>query len=92
MRTVTVLVEGYVKAIEGRQLIPGVAADGARHVAGTVTLIQDDRAVIVADPSMVTERAFIAQLDASRQKVLAIADWIIPSHGRTFRNSRKGQP
>jgi hypothetical protein len=26
MRTVTVLVEGYVKAIEGRQLIPGVAA------------------------------------------------------------------
>jgi hypothetical protein len=50
MRTVTVLVEGYVKAIEGQQLIPGVAADGARHVAGTVTLIQDDRAVIVADP------------------------------------------
>jgi hypothetical protein len=61
MRTVTVLVEGYVKAIEGRQLIPGVAADGARHVAGTVTLIQDDHAVIVADPGMVTERALILE-------------------------------
>src|SRR6266511_5318416 len=61
MRTVTVLVEGYVKAIEGRQLIPGVAADGARHVAGTVTLIQDDRAIVVADPGMVTERAFILE-------------------------------
>src|SRR5262245_30292724 len=39
MNTVTVLVEGYIKAIEGRQLIPGVAADGARHVAGTIVLI-----------------------------------------------------
>jgi glyoxylase-like metal-dependent hydrolase (beta-lactamase superfamily II) len=201
MRTVTVLVEGYIKAIEGRQLIPGVAADGARHVAGTVTLIQDDRAVIVADPGMVTERSLIlegltkagvapeevthifishhhpdhtvnialfpnaevvdfwarytgdlwqdhgdeydivpgitvlrtpghteedaslivraddgtyvlthlwwladmtpdtdplawsqAQLDASRQKVLAIADWIIPGHGRMVRNPRQGHP
>jgi glyoxylase-like metal-dependent hydrolase (beta-lactamase superfamily II) len=33
-----------------------------------------------------------AQLEASRQKVLAIADWIIPGHGRLFRNPRKGQP
>jgi glyoxylase-like metal-dependent hydrolase (beta-lactamase superfamily II) len=61
MRTVTVLVEGYVKAIEGRQLIPGVAADGARHVAGTVTLIRDDHAIVVADPGMVTERALILE-------------------------------
>ncbi len=34
MNTVTILVEGYIKAIEGRSLIPGVSADGARHVAG----------------------------------------------------------
>ena len=61
MRKVTVLVEGYVKAIEGRQLIPGVSADGARHVTGTVTLIQDDRAVVVADPGMVTDRALILE-------------------------------
>jgi glyoxylase-like metal-dependent hydrolase (beta-lactamase superfamily II) len=61
MRTVTVLVEGYVRAIEGRQLIPGVSADGARHVAGTVTLIQDDRAIVVADPGMVTNRALILE-------------------------------
>ena len=120
MRTVTVLVDGYVRAIEGRQLIPGASADGARHVAGTVTLIQDDRAIVVADPGMVTDRALIVQaddgpyvlthlwwledmtpetdplawdqakLEASRQQVLAIADWIIPGHGRVFRNPRKG--
>ena len=61
MRTVTLLVEGYVKAIEGRQLIPGVEAEGARHVAGTVSLIQDDRAIVVADPGMVIERALIVE-------------------------------
>jgi glyoxylase-like metal-dependent hydrolase (beta-lactamase superfamily II) len=33
-----------------------------------------------------------AKLGASRQKVLAIADWIIPGHGRQFRNPRRGQP
>ncbi len=54
MNTVTVLIEGYIKAIEGRQLIPGVSADGARHVAGTVALIRGEQAVIVADPGMVT--------------------------------------
>jgi glyoxylase-like metal-dependent hydrolase (beta-lactamase superfamily II) len=193
-----VLVEGYVKAIAGRQLIPGVAADGARHVAGTITLIQDEHAIVVADPGMVTDKALIleglttagvapedvthifishhhpdhtvnialfpnaevvdfwasyrgdlwrdhaaeydivpgitvlctpghteedaslvvraddgiyvlthlwwledmspeidplawdqAKLEGSRQRVLAIADWIIPGHGRMFRNPRK---
>jgi glyoxylase-like metal-dependent hydrolase (beta-lactamase superfamily II) len=29
-------------------------------------------------------------LDASRAKVVAIADWIIPGHGKAFRNPRKG--
>jgi hypothetical protein len=42
MNTVTVLIEGYIKAIEGRQLIPGVAVDGARHVAGTVVIIRGE--------------------------------------------------
>lgn len=59
MNTVTVLIEGYIKAIEGRQLIPGVSADGARHVAGTVVLIRGENVVIVADPGMVTDRALI---------------------------------
>jgi glyoxylase-like metal-dependent hydrolase (beta-lactamase superfamily II) len=199
MNTVTVLIEGYVKAIEGRQLIPGVSADGARHVAGTIVLIRGDNVIIVADPGMVTDRALIVDalahegiaphevthvfvshhhpdhtvnvalfpnaevvdfwavykgdlwrdhadgyaiapgitvlrtpghteedaslvvetaegtyvlthlwwlddmtpetdpiawkqeaLDASRAKVVAIADWIIPGHGRAFRNPRKG--
>ena len=59
MNTVTVLVEGYIKAIEGRQLIPGVSADGARHVAGTIVLIRGENVTIVADPGMVTDRALI---------------------------------
>src|SRR5215510_245657 len=59
MNTVTVLIEGYVNAIEGRQFIPGVAADGARHVAGTVVLIRGEQAIIVVDPGMVTDRALI---------------------------------
>jgi glyoxylase-like metal-dependent hydrolase (beta-lactamase superfamily II) len=59
MNTVTVLIEGYIKAIEGRQLIPGVAPEGARHVAGTVVLIRGEQAIVVADPGMVTDRALI---------------------------------
>jgi glyoxylase-like metal-dependent hydrolase (beta-lactamase superfamily II) len=59
MHTVTVLIEGYIKAIEGRQVIPGVSADGARHVAGTVALIRGEQAIVVADPGMVTDRALI---------------------------------
>src|SRR5438270_10975618 len=59
MHTVTVLVEGYIKAIEGRRLIPGVAVDGARHIAGTIVLIRGDNVIIVADPGMVTDRALI---------------------------------
>jgi hypothetical protein len=60
MNTVTVLVEGYSKAIEGRQLIPGVSsADGARYVAGTIVLVRGANAIIVADPGMVTDRALI---------------------------------
>jgi glyoxylase-like metal-dependent hydrolase (beta-lactamase superfamily II) len=56
---VTVLVEGHVKAMEGRQLIPGMSDDGARKVASTITLIQGENATVVADPGMVTDRALI---------------------------------
>lgn len=38
--TVTVITEGYVKAIEGRTLIPGTSDNGARNVAGTVALVK----------------------------------------------------
>lgn len=57
--TVTVLTEGYVQAIEGRQLIPGTTPDGARRVASTVALIQGENAIVVADPGMVTDRGLI---------------------------------
>jgi glyoxylase-like metal-dependent hydrolase (beta-lactamase superfamily II) len=56
---VTVLTEGYVQAIEGRQLIPGTTLDGARRVASTVVLIQGENAIVVADPGMVTDRGLI---------------------------------
>src|SRR6266446_9629250 len=59
MNTVTVLVEGYIKAIEGRQVIPGVSVDGARHVAGTVVLVRGEQVRVVVDPGMVTDRAVI---------------------------------
>jgi hypothetical protein len=29
------------------------------------------------------------QIDAHRKKVLAIADWIVPGHGKMFRNPHK---
>jgi len=72
MNTMTVLVEGYLKAIEGRQLIPGVSADGARYVAGTIGLIRGENAIIVADPGMVTDRALI--VDALAKEGIAPHD------------------
>lgn len=50
---VTILNEGYVAPIEGRNLVPGQTDDGARRVASTVALIKAGDAVIVADPGMV---------------------------------------
>ncbi len=58
--TVTVLTEGYGQALEGHKLIPPFTApDGARRAASTVALIQSERAVVVADPGMVKDRALI---------------------------------
>ena len=53
--TVTVLIEGYAKPIEGRETMPGVSDDGAR----SVTLVRGDNITLVADPGMVTDRALI---------------------------------
>ena len=51
--TITILNEGYVAPIEGRNFVPGERNDGARLVASTVALIEADNAVIVVDPGMV---------------------------------------
>ena len=59
--TVTVLIEGYAKPIEGRETMPGVSDDGARRVAGTVSLVRGDNITLVADPGMVTDRALIVE-------------------------------
>lgn len=56
---VSVITEGYVKAVEGRQLIPGISDNGARHMAGTVALVEGDGVVIVTDPGMVANRKMI---------------------------------
>ena len=40
-------------------MIPGVSADGARHVAGTMVLVRGEHVLIVADPGMVTDRALL---------------------------------
>ncbi|WP_323844498.1 MBL fold metallo-hydrolase [Microbulbifer magnicolonia] len=56
---VTVLTEGYVRPIEGREFVPGKSADGARKVAGTVVLVQGKDTTLVADPGMVTDRQVI---------------------------------
>ena len=59
--TVSVLIEGYVKPIEGRETMPGVSDDGARRVAGTVVLVRGENITLVADPGMVTDRALIVE-------------------------------
>ena len=70
--TVTVLLEGYVKPIEGRQPMPGVTDDGARHVAGTVALVRGEGVTLVADPGMVAEQALI--LDALKKEGVSAED------------------
>ena len=58
---VTVLLDGYVKPIEGRSFVPGETDDGARRVAGTVVLVESGSAKIVADPGMVSDRRLILE-------------------------------
>ena len=70
--TVSVLVEGYAKAVEGRSFMPWETDDGARRVAGTVVLIRGDNVTIVSDPGMVTDRALI--LDALKKEGVSPAD------------------
>jgi len=66
---VSVLVDGYVKPIEGREPRLGVSDDGARRVAGTVVLVQGESLTLVSDPGMVTDRALI--LDALEKRGVA---------------------
>ncbi len=56
---VHILVEGYVKPIEGREFVPGQSPTGARKVAGTVVLVRSPEATVVVDPGMVEDRRVI---------------------------------
>ena len=49
---VSVLNSGYVKPIENRGFLPGAQDDGARKVASTITLVQGEGIILVADPGM----------------------------------------
>lgn len=51
---ITILNEGYVKPVEGRNFIPGEQDDGARSVASTVALIDVEDVLIIVDPGMVS--------------------------------------
>ena len=70
--TVSVLIEGYAKPIEGRETMPGVSDDGARRVAGTVSLVRGNNITLVADPGMVTDRALI--IEALKKEGVSPAD------------------
>ena len=64
--TVTVLLEGYLKPIEGKQPMPFTVDDGARYVGGTVVLVRGEGVTLVADPGMVADRALI--IDALKKE------------------------
>ncbi|MEM9354263.1 MAG: MBL fold metallo-hydrolase [Planctomycetota bacterium] len=57
--TVHILAEGYVQPIEGKEFVPGKTDSGERKVAGTITLVKAEGAVIVADPGMIDSRGRI---------------------------------
>lgn len=57
--SVTVLHEGYLQPIKGREPMPGVVDSGARHVGGTIVLVRGGGITLVADPGMVRNDALI---------------------------------
>jgi glyoxylase-like metal-dependent hydrolase (beta-lactamase superfamily II) len=56
------LYEGYVRPIEGRELVPGVSDDGGRLVASTMGLIEGVSSTVFVDPGFIADRGLI--LDA----------------------------
>lgn len=58
---VFLLYEGYVKPIEGRELVPGASANGARLVASTMGVVKGPNSVVFVDPGFITDRALILE-------------------------------
>lgn len=56
---VHLLYEGYVKPIEGRELVPGASDNGARLVASAMGVIKGLSAVVFVDPGFITDRSLI---------------------------------
>lgn len=54
---VDVLVEGYVRPIDGREFLPGATDHGARRVASTIGLVRGPDVTLVVDPGMIDERS-----------------------------------
>tara|TARA_R110002096_G_scaffold82336_5_gene191630 strand:- start:316 stop:993 length:678 start_codon:yes stop_codon:yes gene_type:complete len=51
---ITILNNGYVAPIEGRNFVPGERDNGARSVASTIAMIEADDATIIVDPGMIS--------------------------------------
>ena len=63
---ITILNEGYVQPIEGRNFVPGERDDGARRVASTVALVEAEGALIIVDPGMLPAGVDLAMLIESK--------------------------
>jgi glyoxylase-like metal-dependent hydrolase (beta-lactamase superfamily II) len=60
--TVQLLLPGYVKPIEGRELIPGVdEQNGGRLVASTIGLVRGQDVTVVVDPGFVADTSSLLQ-------------------------------
>jgi len=71
---VTVLNPGYVQPIEGRGFLPGAQDDGARNVASTISLVQGEDFILVADPGMAAVGVWDAVLAQLKAKDVEPAD------------------
>lgn len=71
---VTVLTAGYVQPIEGRTFVPGAQADGARKVASTISLVQGEDLVLIADPGMAAPGVWDTILTQLRSRGVAPED------------------
>ncbi|PAJ74081.1 hypothetical protein CJF42_12255 [Pseudoalteromonas sp. NBT06-2] len=49
---VSVIHNGYVSPIKGFEFLPGARDDGRRKIASTVTLVEGENTLLIADPGM----------------------------------------
>ena len=78
---VRLLLEGYVTAIEGKELVPRVSEDGARLVASTMGIVKNNEAIVFVDPGFVKERRLIFEaLDTAEVTPESVTHVFISHH------------